>query len=54
MADANSTEAKPIEVECPKCKHTFFHKLGHAIKHGAEKVAEGVGTAIGEAKFGGN
>ena len=30
-------ESKPVEVECPKCKHKFFHKL----EAEAEKVLEG-------------
>lgn len=35
--------------ECPKCHHRFWHKIGHALG----KAAEGLGDAIGEAKFGG-
>lgn len=52
MADQpiNSTPANPVEVECPKCKHKFWHK----IKEGAKEALEGLGNAIGEAKFGGS
>ena len=36
------------EVTCPKCGHTFFHK----IKEGLKKAGEALGEALGEAKFG--
>jgi hypothetical protein len=52
--EQKSTEATPVEVECPKCKHKFWHKLGHAIKEGAKEAADSLGNAIGEAKFGGS
>jgi hypothetical protein len=38
--------------KCPLCGN-IFKKIGHVIKEGAEKVVDGVGNAIGEAKFGG-
>jgi hypothetical protein len=38
------------EVECPKCKHHFFHKIGDALKGAVESA----GNAIGDAAFGGN
>jgi hypothetical protein len=41
MNDENKqTEATPVEVECPACKHKFWHKVGHALKE--------VGTAAAE------
>lgn len=49
QTNSNSTPANPVEVECPKCGHKFWHKVGDALK----KAAEGLGNAIGEAKFGG-
>lgn len=38
-----------VPVECPKCHHKFFHNIKDALKD----AAEGLGNAIGEAKFGG-
>lgn len=35
------------EVTCPKCGHKFWHNVREALK----KAAEGLGEAIGEAKF---
>lgn len=51
MSDEQSKgeqKAQPIEVECPKCHHKFWHKIGEKLK----EAAEGLGDAIGEAKFG--
>jgi hypothetical protein len=44
--DPREDRAKPIE--CPMCKHKFWHKLGEKLK----EAGESVGNAIGEAKFG--
>jgi hypothetical protein len=42
-------DEQPHEATCPKCGHKFFHKIKEALKD----AAEGLGNAIGEAKFGG-
>lgn len=41
-------QAKASEVKCPKCGHTFLHKIGEELK----EAGEALGNAIGEAKFG--
>jgi hypothetical protein len=38
------------QAKCPKCGHTFWHKVTDAFK----KAADGLGNAIGETKFGGD
>jgi hypothetical protein len=45
-----AVDPKPLEVECPKCGHKFFHKIKEALKGAGESL----GNAIGEAKFGGD
>ena len=49
-----------VPAECPMCKHKFLHNTGiafikaiHAVKTEAGKAADGLGNAVGEAKFGG-
>src|SRR5882762_5229510 len=46
--EKKETEATPVEVECPKCGHKFWHKLKGHLKD----ALDGLGNAIGEAKFG--
>jgi hypothetical protein len=38
-----------VQVQCPACKHKFWHKIGKALG----EIADGVGNVIGESKFGG-
>lgn len=47
--DPNAPPTGHEAAECPKCHHHFWHKVGAALG----KAAEGLGNAIGEAKFGG-
>lgn len=42
-----------VEVECPVCKHKFWHDLKEKLKKGGSEVLNDVGEAIGEAEFGG-
>lgn len=42
-------EEKKVEVECPKCKHKFWHVVKEKLKEAGELLGE----AIGEAEFGG-
>lgn len=51
MSDENKQQAPSghEEATCPKCGHKFWHKVKQALKD----AAEGLGNAIGEAKFGG-
>jgi hypothetical protein len=37
-----------VEIECPKCHHKFWHHIGDAFK----AALDGLGNAIGEAKWG--
>lgn len=48
--EKKETEATPVEVECPKCGHKFWHKLKGHLKD----ALNGLGNALGEAKFGGH
>ena len=46
-------EEEQVEVECPKCKHKFWHDLKDKLKKDGNEILNGIGDAIGEDKFGG-